>query len=131
MQAGSTFSATPPSVTMNEGTTTTLSGQAGGAQKVYWSLVKNGVETVLATDQFTYTVSPGRVTGNQSFVIRFKGIYPTGQPDGGHSRHGYRHHSGPGVHANGPRHLGWPPDDHDHAEYLQSGAPCRQPAWPI
>ncbi|MCX6872983.1 MAG: DUF2341 domain-containing protein [Verrucomicrobia bacterium] len=76
VQAGSTFSATPPSVTMNEGTTTTLSGQAGGAQKVYWSLVRNGVETILATDQFTYTVSAGRVTGNQSFVIRFKGIYP-------------------------------------------------------
>ena len=78
VQTGSTFSATPPSVTMNEGATTTLSGQAGGAQKVYWSLVQNGVETVLATDQFTYTLSAGRVTGNQSFVIRFKGIYPTG-----------------------------------------------------
>ena len=78
VQDGSTFSATPPSVTMNENTTTTLSGQAGGAQKVYWCLVQNGVETVLATDQFTYTLSPGRITGNQSFVIRFKGIYPTG-----------------------------------------------------
>ena len=78
VQAGSMFSASPPSVTMNEGTTTTLSGQAGGAQKVYWSLVRSGVETVLATDQFTYTLSAGRVTGNQSFVIRFKGIYPTG-----------------------------------------------------
>jgi len=75
---GSTFSVTPPSVTMNEGTSVTLTGQAGGAQKVYWNLVQNGVETVLATDQFTYTVSVGRVTGNQSFVIRFTGIYPTG-----------------------------------------------------
>ena len=76
--AGSTFSATPASVTMNENTTTTFSGQAGGAQKVYWCLVQNGVETVLATDQFSYVLSPGRVTGNQSFIIRFKGIYPTG-----------------------------------------------------
>ncbi|MEI6607835.1 MAG: DUF2341 domain-containing protein, partial [Verrucomicrobiota bacterium] len=78
VQTGSTFSATPSALTMNEGTPTTLSGQAGGAQKVYWCLVQNGVETVLATDQFTYTVSPGRVTGNQSLVIRFKGVYPTG-----------------------------------------------------
>ncbi len=78
VQTGSTFSATPPSVTMNEGTSTTLSGQAGGAQKVYWSLIQNGVETILATDQFTCNVSAGRVTGNQSFVIRFKGVYPAG-----------------------------------------------------
>ena len=78
VQAGSTFSATPASVTLNEGTSTTLSGQAGGAQKVYWSLIKNGVETILATDQFTCSVAAGRVTGNQSYVIRFKGIYASG-----------------------------------------------------
>ena len=78
VQAGSTFSATPASVTLNEGTSTTLSGQAGGAQKVYWSLIQNGVETILATDQFTYTVTAGRVTGNQAYVIRFKGVYAAG-----------------------------------------------------
>ena len=78
VQTGSTFSASPPSVTMNENTPATLTGQAGGAQKVYWCLVQNGVETVLAADQFSYTVSPGRVTGNQSMTIRFKGIYPSG-----------------------------------------------------
>ncbi|MEI6607635.1 MAG: DUF2341 domain-containing protein, partial [Verrucomicrobiota bacterium] len=78
VQAGSTFSASPSSVTINEGLSTTLTGQAGGAQKVYWSLIQNGVETVLATDQFTYTVTAGRTTGNQSYIIRFKGIYSTG-----------------------------------------------------
>ena len=78
VQAGATFSATPAAVTLNEGTSTTLTAQAGGAQKVYWSLVQGGVETVLATDQFTFNVSAGRTTGNQAFVIRFKGIYPTG-----------------------------------------------------
>ena len=75
VQAGSTFSATPPSVTMNEGTTITLTGQAGGAQKVYWIEKKNGVDTVLATDTFTLPVTAGRVTGDQSYVIQFKGIY--------------------------------------------------------
>ena len=47
---GSTFSVLPASVTMNEGTTTTLTAQAGGAQKVYWIYKRNGVESVLATD---------------------------------------------------------------------------------
>jgi len=77
VQAGSTFSASPASVSLNEGDTATLTGQAGGAQKVYWIQTINGVETVLATDQFSYVLSAGRVTGNQSYDILFRAIYPT------------------------------------------------------
>ncbi len=76
VQAGSTFSASPESVTMGEGTSTDLTGEAGGAQKVFWIRKENGVETILAVDQFTLNVPAGRVTGNRSFVIQFKGIYP-------------------------------------------------------
>jgi autotransporter-associated beta strand protein len=78
---GSTFSVLPASVTMNEGTTTTLTAQAGGAQKVYWIYKKNGVETVLATDQLTYPVSAGRATGGQSFDILFRGVFPAKTED--------------------------------------------------
>ena len=77
VQSGSTFSVSPASVTMDESTTTPLTAQAGGAQKVYWIERKGGVDTLLATDQLTLNVSSARVTGNQSYVIRFKGIYPT------------------------------------------------------
>ena len=77
VQPGSTFSATPSSVSMPEATSTDFTGQAGGAQKVYWIRKQNGVDTVLAVDQFTLGVAAGRVTGNQSFVIQFKAIYPT------------------------------------------------------
>ena len=52
-------------------------GEAGGAQKVYWIRKENGTETLLAIDQFTLDVNAGRVTGDQSFIIQFKGIYPT------------------------------------------------------
>ncbi len=78
VQSGSTFSAAPASVTIAEGTTTTLTGQAGGAQKVYWIYKKDGQETVLATDRFSLDISAGRVTGNQNYEIQFKGIYPGG-----------------------------------------------------
>lgn len=77
VQDGTTFSAAPTSVTIDEGTSTTLTGQAGGAQKVYWIYKKDGQETVLATDQFSLDISAGRVTGNQNYVIQFKGLYPT------------------------------------------------------
>jgi Domain of unknown function (DUF2341)/Carbohydrate esterase, sialic acid-specific acetylesterase/Fibronectin type III domain len=75
--AGSTFSATPATMTVNEGVSASFTGQAGGAQKVSWLRVQNGVETVLAVDQFSLTIPASRVTGNQNYTIRFKGIYPT------------------------------------------------------
>ncbi|MEI7901463.1 MAG: DUF2341 domain-containing protein [bacterium] len=77
VQTGAVFSVTPASVTMVEGTTTNLIAQAGGAQKVYWLSRKDGLETVIAVDQFTLPVSAGRVTGNQSFTNRFLAVYPT------------------------------------------------------
>ena len=75
VQPGSAFAVTPSSLTLNEGTTVTLNAQAGGAQKVYWIEKKNGVDTVIATDQFALGVTAGRVTGNQTYVIQFKAIY--------------------------------------------------------
>ena len=77
VQPGSAFGVTPASLPLNEGATSTLSAQAGGAQMVFWIEKKNGVDTVLATNQFTLPVSAGRVTGDQSYVIQFKAIYPT------------------------------------------------------
>lgn len=76
VQQGSAFSVSPGSVSINENTSTTLTGQAGGAQKVYWILKQGGVDTVLAVDTFTLPINAGRVTGNQEYVIQFKGIYP-------------------------------------------------------
>ena len=77
VQPGSSFSASPASVTMNEGDSTTLAAQAGGAQKVYWIQRTNGVETVLATDQLSYVLNAGRTTGNQTYDILFRAVYPT------------------------------------------------------
>ena len=77
VQPGTNFSVTPAQVTMNEGASTNLTAEAGGAQKVFWISKRNGQETVLAVDQFTLNVGAGRVTGDQSFVIQFKAVYPT------------------------------------------------------
>ena len=75
VQSGSTFAVTPASAILLEGTSTTLSAQAGGAQKVYWIKKTNNVDTVLATDTFTLPVSAGRVSGTQNYIIQFKAIY--------------------------------------------------------
>ena len=84
VQTGNVFAVTPSSATLQEGTTvssattTTLVGQAGGAQKVTWIEKRNGVDTVLATDVFSLPVTAGRVTGNTSYIIQFQAVYPTG-----------------------------------------------------
>ena len=76
--SGSDFSVTPTSVTVNEAATTTLTAQAGGAQKVYWIHKKDGHETVLATDQLTLDYTSSRVTGNDSAIIRFMAVFAGG-----------------------------------------------------
>jgi hypothetical protein len=75
---GSDFSVSPTAVNMNENATTTLTAQAGGAQKTYWIYKKNGQETVLAIDRLVFDYSPGRVTGNDSAVIKFKAVFAGG-----------------------------------------------------
>ncbi len=77
VQTGSTFAVAPTSVTMPEGATTTLTAQAGGAQKIYWIRKENGQETLIAVDRFTLDLAAGRVTGSQSYAIQLKAVYPT------------------------------------------------------
>ncbi|MEI6606879.1 MAG: DUF2341 domain-containing protein, partial [Verrucomicrobiota bacterium] len=78
VSAGSDFSVTPASVTINENSGATLTGQAGGAQKVYWIYKKNGQETLLASDQLTLNYNVGRITGNDSAIIQFKAVFASG-----------------------------------------------------
>ena len=58
-----------------EGKSATFTAQAGGAQKVYWSLVREGKETVVAVDRFAFTFDAGRVTGDKAVTLQFKAVY--------------------------------------------------------
>ena len=75
---GTNFSVSPASITLNEGATTNLTAQAGGAVKVFWLLKQNAQSTVVAVDQLSLALAPGRVTGNQSYAIQFKALYLDG-----------------------------------------------------
>ena len=77
IQPGTTWSVTPASATVLEGKSATFTAQAGGAQQVTWTLTADGVETVVATNCFSYTVNAGRVSGNKTATLRCKAIYPT------------------------------------------------------
>jgi len=75
VQDGDEFSLSPNSVEMNEGETVELAARAGGAQKIYWSVVHGDEESVIATDRFNIFVDAGRVTGDRALKIRFDAIY--------------------------------------------------------
>ena len=78
VQRGDEFSLSPSSVTMNEGETVDLVAKAGGAQKVYWSVVQGDEESVIASDRFSISFDAGRVTGDRAFKVRFDAVYVAG-----------------------------------------------------
>jgi len=76
VSAGTEFSVRAESLTVNEGGRVRVTAQAGGAQKLSWSLVRNDREEVLAVDRFAFEFAPGRVTGDTAMKLRFKAVYP-------------------------------------------------------
>ncbi len=66
----------PQSIT--EGSMGEFRIKAAGAEKIAWSAVRNGVETVLAVDTFSCKYEPGRVSGEESLVVKVKAIFPQG-----------------------------------------------------
>ena len=78
IQPGKEFSVSSATATVQEGKSVTLTAQVGGAQKLYWLAIKNGQETVLATDRFSFTYDAGRVTGDQTVQLQCKAVYDNG-----------------------------------------------------
>ena len=76
MQAGNAFAVAPESVTFPEGKFAIITAQAGGAQKIYWSLKADGKETPLATDRFSIVLGAGRVTADKTATLLIKAVYP-------------------------------------------------------
>lgn len=75
VQPGSAFAVSPEQTVVREGNSATFSGQADGAQKVYWVLRRGEDESVVATDQFDFTFDAGRVSSDQTVTLQFKAIY--------------------------------------------------------
>jgi len=78
IQPGKDFAVSENNLTVAEGKTITLTAKAGGAKKISWSIVRGGKETLVAADRFNYTLAAGRVTGDQSYILRFKAVFAEG-----------------------------------------------------
>jgi len=74
VQPGNAFSASPTEIKVAEGKSATVTAQAGGAQKVYWILKRDGTHGIVAVDQYSYTLDAGRVVADTAFVLQFKAV---------------------------------------------------------
>ncbi|MEI6234384.1 MAG: DUF2341 domain-containing protein [Planctomycetota bacterium] len=78
VQSGGEFSVSHKQVSMLEGASTTITAKAGGAEKIVWVLKRDGVETVVAVNRFSYTLSAGRVTADTSQTLQFRAVFVDG-----------------------------------------------------
>ena len=72
---GDHFSVSQTALTVLEGKQATVTAEAGGAQKIYWILKRDGQEVVAAVDRLSFTFDAGRVVGDKSLTLQFKAIY--------------------------------------------------------
>ncbi len=75
---GATFAVAPVMATMLEGKSATFTAQAGGAQKLYWVLKRDGRESVVAVDRFAFTFDAGRIVGDAKATLQFRAVFPSG-----------------------------------------------------
>jgi hypothetical protein len=72
---GNAFSVSPGKIEVEEGKSLVLTAQAGGAQKLFWTIKRDAEDTVVAKDTLTYTFNAGRVVADTDFVLQFKTVY--------------------------------------------------------
>ncbi len=70
--AGNDFSVSQTALTLREGQSATITAKAGGAQKIYWILKKDGGETLAAVDRFAFILPAGRVTADTALTLQLK-----------------------------------------------------------
>ena len=75
VQPGTEFGLSPESSVVKEGQNAEFIAKAGGAQKLYWILKRDGREEVVATDRFRFAFDSGRVTSDAKASLQFKAVY--------------------------------------------------------
>ena len=78
VRPGTEFAVNQAAINMLEGTSTTVLAKVGGAQKLYWILKRDGVETLVAVDRLSYTLPAGRVSKDTSLTLQLKAVFANG-----------------------------------------------------
>ena len=76
VQPGNAFAVSPARLTTDEGKSATFTARAGGAEKIYWILNRDGMENVVAVNRLSYALDAGRVAHDTACLLRLKAVYP-------------------------------------------------------
>ncbi len=71
---GTKFVLAPAEAAVAEGKTALFTLDAPHAQKVYWTVKSDGIETIEAVDRFAFTFNAGRVTGDKKVMIECRAV---------------------------------------------------------
>jgi len=72
------FTVSPEAATVPEGGSVTFTVRAPAARKLYWSLKRDGQETLAAVDRYAFTLDAGRVTGDETMTLQCRAVCPDG-----------------------------------------------------
>lgn len=78
MRTGGDLIIKPEQAVIPEGGKGTFSAQAGQVVKLYWSVIHDGNEKVVAVDRYAYEFSPGRVSADTKMTLRLKAVFRDG-----------------------------------------------------
>ncbi|MCA9063654.1 MAG: DUF2341 domain-containing protein [Planctomycetaceae bacterium] len=77
-QPGNALEVSPQNVVLSEASRVTVTAEAGGAEKVYWILTRDGDTPVVTSDQFSFEIDAGRVAAETNWKLTFRAVYPEG-----------------------------------------------------
>ena len=75
---GDAFTVSAERLDLDEGRRATVTAEAGGARKIAWSVVRDGVEEVVAVDTFSCTFDAGRTSGDTTATLRLRAAVADG-----------------------------------------------------
>ncbi|MCE2885637.1 MAG: DUF2341 domain-containing protein [Planctomycetaceae bacterium] len=75
---GTEFTLSDDAITLDEGARVTVRARIGGAQKIVWTLVKDGARRVVSTDTLACSVDAGRVSGDAQASLECKVVRADG-----------------------------------------------------
>jgi hypothetical protein len=75
VQPGNEFSVSLDNIAIDENRIATFTARAGGAEKIYWILDRDGLEKTVAVDRYSYTLEAGRDAEDTRCTLRFRAVY--------------------------------------------------------
>ncbi|NBS91925.1 DUF2341 domain-containing protein, partial [bacterium] len=76
VEKGDTFSVSKKDLAINEGKSEVITAEVKGAQKMYWILKKDGMDTIVAVDRLGFNFEAPRVTQDTKQMLQLKAIFP-------------------------------------------------------